>query len=280
MILIGACGYSYDEWVGPVYPRGTKQADRLDLYARLFPTVEIDSTYYGMPKRANMARLLRAGEGDLYSAADAAALTFSIKAHKSLTHEIDAAQWESDASTFLTAIEPVLESGRLEAVLFQFPYSFHYTPDNRRYLDALLRAFKGVPAAVEFRVAEWYNERVITGMRERGVSTVSADLPPLKGLPLFTDAVTAKTAYIRLHGRNSAAWWGGDSRARYEYLYKNDELLALAEKINGIANQAEKTLVYFNNHAHGESVQNAQSLEKILARIKGTVPAGLPKPCK
>jgi uncharacterized protein YecE (DUF72 family) len=81
--------------------------------------------------------------------------------------------------TYLNAIEPMLAAGRLEAVLFQFPYSFKYDIENRTYLDRLLKYFKGVPTAVEFRKADWYSGKVIEGMKSRNVPLVSLDLPEI-----------------------------------------------------------------------------------------------------
>jgi uncharacterized protein YecE (DUF72 family) len=153
-IMIGTCGYGYTDWVGPVYPKGTKPDARLGLYSGMFTTVEIDNTYYGMPTAANLAQKLTDGGPDL---------TFAIKAYKALTHEIKAGEWEEIAKNYLKAIEPLREAGRLEAVLFQFPYSFHYTDDNRRYLDKLLTYFEDTPKAVEFRTADWITGRVIEG---------------------------------------------------------------------------------------------------------------------
>jgi uncharacterized protein YecE (DUF72 family) len=110
--------------------------------------------------------------------------------------------------------------------LFQFPYSFHYTPENRRYLADLLAAFEGVPSAVEFRNSEWINDGVIGGLRERGAALTALDMPDLKGLPPTLDTVTAPFGYFRLHGRNKGAWWGSDAAARYDYLYTDRELEA------------------------------------------------------
>jgi uncharacterized protein YecE (DUF72 family) len=146
-------------------------------------------------------------------------LTFAIKAHKTFTHEVNPSGWEGDAKTYLNAIEPMLKAGRLEAVLFQFPYSFGYTDDNRRYLDRLLKCFKGVPAAVEFRKVDWFAGKVIEGMKSRNVPLVSLDMPELPKLPPLMDVVTAPVAYIRLHGRNKE-WQIGQE---YAYLpFKRD----------------------------------------------------------
>ena len=257
-ILIGTSGYSYNEWVGPVYPEGTKQKDFLACYASLFPTVELNFSYYKMPEAKNMAKMLIDG---------GQSLTFAIKAHKTLTHEINPAQWESEAKTYITAIEPALQEKRLEAVLFQFPYSFQYTTDNRRYLDKLLKFFSGVPVAVEFRKADWYTGKVIDSMKKRNVPLISLDMPELPKLPPAMDVVTAPLAYIRLHGRNKEAWWGNDDHARYDYLYTDSEVDAWADRIKRITEQAQRILVFFNNHPFGKAVRNAQTLEKMLKKI-------------
>jgi len=257
-IVIGTSGYDYNEWVGPVYREGTPKKDFLRTYAALFSTVELNFSYYSMPKASNLANMLVNGGPHL---------TFSIKAHQTLTHKVIPTQWESEAKTFLVAIEPMLEAKRLEAVLFQFPYKFDYTPDNRRYLDKLLTFFREVPAAVEFRKADWYKDQVIEGMKNRKVALVSLDMPDLPKLPPLMEVVTASTAYIRLHGRNKEMWWGDDDHARYDYLYSDSEIQAWAERIPRIADQAQRILVYFNNHPMGKAARNAQTLVKILIKM-------------
>jgi uncharacterized protein YecE (DUF72 family) len=124
-ILIGTCGYYYDEWVGPVYPPGTKRPARLGLYAGMFSTVELDNTYYGMPTVKSMEKKLADG---------GPGLSYAVKAYRTLTHDRDPATWDADVRAYREAIAPMLQAGRLEKVLFQFPYSFHYEDDNRRYL--------------------------------------------------------------------------------------------------------------------------------------------------
>jgi uncharacterized protein YecE (DUF72 family) len=255
-ILIGTCGYSYNEWIGPVYPEGTGKERFLALYANRFRTVELDYTYYSMPKAKNIQNMVNEGPG----------LTFAIKAHQSLTHKIDSVKWQDNAKTYIQAIEPLRENGRLEAVLFQFPYSFHYEAENRRYLSKVLDEFSGIQAAVEFRNAEWVNNRVIKGLKERGAALVGLDMPELKGLPPTLDVVTSPLAYFRLHGRNKETWWGSDSPARYDYLYSDRELEATAQRIKQIVVKADRLIIYFNNHRRGQAVRNAETLQKILEK--------------
>jgi uncharacterized protein YecE (DUF72 family) len=195
-IKIGTSGYSFNEWGDFVYPKGTPKEEYLSCYSGLFNTVEINSTYYEMPTVEKTAKMLVDG---------GSSLSFAVKAHRSITDKVEPSQWEGEAATFLKGIKPLIEAGRLEAVLFQFHKLFKYEPENRSYLGRILKFFKAVPLAVEFRSADWYNGRVIAGMRERNVAIVSLDLPELAGMPPSMDLVTSDLAYVRLYGRNEKA---------------------------------------------------------------------------
>ena len=254
-ILIGTSGYSYTEWVGPVYPAGTKPDRFLGLYATLFPMVELNFSYYRMPEPDQLRSMLAQGE----------ALSFSIKAHESLTHAIEPASWRISALAFRSAVTVLREAGALGAVLLQFPYSFHYDPDRRRYLDSLVRALGDLPLAVEFRNGQWYNNRTLDALRKRQVALVSLDLPAIPDSPPMMDVVTSTLAYVRLHGRNKETWWGSDAAARYDYLYSARELEAIAERVKGLAVAAQMVLVYFNNHRRGQAAENARALSRLLS---------------
>ncbi|HBO36599.1 MAG: DUF72 domain-containing protein [Sphaerochaeta sp.] len=253
-ILIGTSGYSYTEWVGPVYPKGTKSEEFLFSYAQMFPTVELNFSYYRMPEAAQLA-LMHQG---------APSLRFSIKAHQSLTHVIDSLHWREQATLFYRSLEPLLANEVLDAVLLQFPSSFHYEIDQRKYLDSLLRVLSPLPLAVEFRNSRWYNNRTLDSLRERQVSFVSLDLPQVQGNPPVMDVPTASLAYLRLHGRNKETWWGSDAASRYDYLYSDSELKALLERVLSLMVGSEKILVYFNNHRRGQAASNAKRLRELL----------------
>jgi uncharacterized protein YecE (DUF72 family) len=258
VIHIGTSGYSYREWVGPVYPEGTKPTAYLRSYAKLFSTVELNYSYYRMPTAAQLAALIQKAGGHL---------GFSIKAHATLTHEIDRYSWKTQAQIFQDALKPLQEAHCLEAVLFQFPYLFHYEPDNRRYLDMLLGAFREIPRVVEFRNRQWYQDRVIQGLRERQTGLVAVDLPSLPGLPLILETITAPIGYIRLHGRNQRDWWGSEGMARYDYRYTDAELESWRDRIWRMQDQADRILVYFNNHPKGQAAVNARRLGELLGMI-------------
>lgn len=253
-IYIGTSGYSYKDWVGPVYPPGTLQKDFLHLYANEFPIVELNFSYYRMPDRNMLEQMLKkTNEGFL----------FSIKAHKSLTHERDE-KGLKNAGQFKENIYPLIDSKRIGAILFQFPYSFHYTVENRKYLDVLSREFEGFPAAFEFRSNEWIKESVFDTLTTRGISFVNVDEPELPKLITPSDIVTSDPGYIRFHGRNKKEWWRGTNITRYDYLYEKEELTGWISKIEKIIEKVKILLISFNNHYKGQAVQNAKILRDML----------------
>lgn len=197
---------------------------------------------------------------------------FAVKAYRGITHERGATS-TSEAEEFYHALHPMLDEGRLAAVLLQFPYSFHYTLENRRYLGEILKPLEGLPLAVEFRNREWMLERVYDGFRDRGISYVQTDNPELDNLPLPTAAATSETGYIRFHGRNAENWWKGDNVSRYDYLYNEHELHSWLCRIDDISAKVKRLLIAFNNHHKASAVQNAQQIYNLLINHTDLNPA-------
>jgi uncharacterized protein YecE (DUF72 family) len=253
-LLIGTSGYSYEDWVGPVYPEGTRREDFLGLYAAMFPVVELNFTYYQMPKAQALGRMAEVTPDSF---------RFALKAHQSLTHE-PGEDPVKDIAAFRTGIDPLVRAGKLSAVLLQFPYSFHYVPESRRRLAALLEGLSGLPLAVEFRNAEWQKDSVYEGLRGRGVALAGVDEPDLPRLLKPSTEVTSPLAYIRFHGRNKENWWQGDNVSRYDWLYSEAELREWVPRIRAILHKARVLLAFFNNHRRGMAAQNARDLRRVL----------------
>lgn len=254
-ILVGTSGYSYRDWVGPVYPEGTRQSEYLRLYAGMFPVVELNFSFYRQPEPAMLDRMLKTSEGKL---------GFAVKAFRELTHDVSPKRFEAVADEFRAGIRPLETADKLESVLLQFPYSFHYTPPNREYLAKLADRMAGLPLAVEFRNSEWFHERVFEGLRQFKLALVSVDEPKLPKLPPPVAEVTAPLGYVRMHGRNAEKWWDGDNQTRYDYTYSDDELREWLPRIASIAEQASQLLVFFNNHWRGQAAENAKRLMELI----------------
>lgn len=252
-ILVGTSGYSYADWVGPVYPEGTRAADYLDHYARRLEFVELNFSFYRQPEAATLAKLRdRVPPG----------FRFAAKAHRTLTHE--PGDVEADAARFLEGLAPIRESGQLTAVLVQFPYSFHYAPAARRHLDRVCRALEGVPLAVELRGADWQRDSVTEELARRAISQVWVDLPPLEGLPDTRTPVTSPLGYLRLHGRNRETWWTGTNITRYDYRYTQAQLGEWAERLRKVLEMLSHMVIAFNNHYRGQAVDNALELRAMM----------------
>lgn len=254
-IYIGTSGYSYRDWVGHFYPEGTKPQQMLAYYAKQFPFAEINSTYYRPPTPAMLSAMVKKTPPQFL---------FAVKAYKSLTHERPK-NVSDDCWQFLQALQPMMEAGKLAAVLLQFPYSFHCIPENSRYLIQLHQYLPGLPVAVEFRNRNWVNPRTWDLLRELGWAYTCVDEPQLKGLVRPEIAVTAPISYVRFHGRNAKQWWQHDQAyQRYDYLYSEDELRPWASNIRSLAAQTQAVYVAFNNHYQGQATRNAQMLRDLL----------------
>lgn len=144
-LFIGTSGYSYDDWRGPFYPEKMKSQDMLAFYAREFPFVEINQTYYRLPTERNlmgMAEKVPAG------------FVFTVKAYQSLTHDRQTSVKE-DATVFRQAAKVLAEEGKLGAVLLQFPYSFHNDGVGRAYIAYLRELLPDLPLVAEVRHCTW-----------------------------------------------------------------------------------------------------------------------------
>lgn len=263
-VTIGTCGYSYKDWVGPVYPAGTKPIDMLPLYARRFAIVEIDSTYYRVPSAAAFASMVRRSpEG----------FRFTAKLPSSGTHlpELGSRAVHDDVRLFRENLQPVVEAGRLAAVLAQFPNAFRPNDATRAYVGMLREAIPDVPLAAEFRHREWQTNDTLELLRALDVALVLVDEPHFKTLARESSDVTSDLAYIRLHGRNAQNWWRGTNASRYDYLYTAEELEPWVHRIVDVAANPDvkEVLAFLNNHPHGNAAKNAEMLRDLAAAHLG-----------
>ena len=188
MIKIGTSGFSYPDWVGPVYPAGLPERQRLAYYARQFTTVEINMTYYRTPDAATVAGWIHKTPTDF---------SFSVKAHQELTHTRTA----PDFASFVAALQPLIEADRLACVLAQFPYSFHATPANRDYLKRLRDGLAKLPVVVEFRDAGWVAQETFDLLRALKLGFCCVDEPRLRGLmPPVRSRMCASTVGMQPDG--------------------------------------------------------------------------------
>jgi uncharacterized protein YecE (DUF72 family) len=162
-------------------------------------------------------------------------------------------------------MEPLVERGMLGCVLGQFPWSFKATPQNREALEQFRAALPELPVVIEFRNSGWVSEETFALLRELEMGFCCVDEPRLKGLMPPVVQATSPIGYVRFHGRNAAKWWQHEQAyERYDYLYTEDELAEWVPKIRELAEETERTYLFFNNHYEGKAGQNAQMLARLL----------------
>ena len=229
MILLGTSGFSYKDWVGVFYPENTKSAEMLQFYAKSFPCVELNFTYYQMPSTRTIQGLMRKVPSNFQ---------FCVKANKTMTHEIITAEGSNPDDKlfydFMESLKPMTTQGSLGCILAQFPWSFKKTASNMQYVLRFKELLPEVPVVVEFRNAQWICEETFELLRSHDLGFCAVDEPRLPGLMPPIAEATSDLGYIRFHGRNAKKWWKpGNSQERYDYFYSEGELREWIPKIRG-----------------------------------------------
>lgn len=269
-ILIGPAGWSYADWRGRVYPEGAgSRFDTLALVAKYFDTVEINSSFYHPPTPETARSWLRRITHN-------PRFVFTAKLFRTFTHERSKATAD-DEKAFREGVDPLAESGRLGAVLIQFPWSFRNDREERSYLTELAQRFKDYPLVVELRHESWNNPRILQTLEDLGVGLCDIDQPLFANSIKPAAEVTSSIGYIRLHGRNYQNWFREEANVveRYDYLYSRDELEPWVGRIKEVAEKAKQTFVITNNHARGQSLANAFEIMAQLEEERVPGPAKL-----
>lgn len=260
MIRIGPAGWSYKDWAGKVYPEPKPRGfDPLRYLAEYFDTVEINSTFYRPAARS-------AAEAWVARVADRSRFRFAAKLWRRFTHERDDAFGTAEVEAVHEAMRPLMDSGRLGALLIQFPWSFKRTDESRHWLDDVTRAFRSYPLVLEVRHESWNVAGFYSELADRGIGFVNIDQPRFRHSIKPSATTTAPVGYIRLHGRNYEDWFreGAGVEERYDYLYSAEELDPWAERAKEVGALASETFIITNNHFQGQAIANAVMLKAMV----------------
>lgn len=273
VIRVGPAGWSYPDWEGKVYPAAKPSGfDPLSYLARYFDCVEVNSTFYAIPRPEHAERWAKL----VHAHPD---FRFMVKLNGSFTHETESsvATWDAAAREFNRGIEPLRRARRLASMLVQFPTSFLYGKSEVRRLGRLRALFPEISLVLEVRHHSWFSPPALDTIRGLSFSLAYTDLPPAWNHPPEWHVPTGSVGYLRLHGRNSQHWFRRQSGRdeRYDYLYSRAELEGLVAKVRRLAIEHDEVAVVTNNHFAGQAVANAIEILALLRNEPVLAPAEL-----
>jgi uncharacterized protein YecE (DUF72 family) len=267
-LYVGPSGWSYPDWEGIVYPRAAgSRFDPLAYLARFFNAVEVNSSFYRPPTERMTASWA-------HRTAERQPFRFAVKLHQRFTHERDRRWTPEEARIFRRGIQPLIDAGVLGPLLWQFPWSFRWNAESVDWLRALAEQFADLVNVVEVRHAGWDNDDARELMGKLRLNLCNIDQPALPNNLPPAAHVTGPVGYVRFHGRRRDTWFADnvEPHARYDYLYREDELNEWLANIRHVADQAESTYVFTNNHYRGQGPANALQLRAMLERGQVAVP--------
>ncbi len=237
-IRIGTSGWHYKHWLGKFYPTGTPASGMLDFYARHFDTVELNNSFYHLPKQAAL---------DRWRESTSPGFCFSVKASRFLTHMKKLKDVEAGLAKFLEAAE-ILDQ-KLGPILFQLPPGWEVDVDRlRSFLTLLPHRHR---YAFEFRNVSWETAQVYDLLSQFGIGYCAFDLAGYQS-PV---QITADFAYVRLHGP------GG----KYQGSYGQDALEGWAGRIAAWRRELSAVFVYFDNDDSAYAAENARVLKTLVS---------------
>ena len=256
---------------------------RLAYYARQFPLVEVDATYYAPPNEQTAT---------LWAQRTPDGFTFNIKAFSLLTghptkvsalpkdlrpetdkanvypKDVPAQTYEDIWSRFLSALDPLVEAGKLGLLLFQFPPWFTIRRSNKQTLLEVAARCKPLRICVEFRHASWFEggnqAETLEFLREHDLPYVVVDMPQghTSSIPPVVEA-TSDLAVVRFHG-HSDKWTSKNIYEKFGYRYSAQELADWAPRLTALAEKTQSTHVLMNNCYSDYAQSNAEELIGLL----------------
>lgn len=260
-VRLGTQGWNYPAWIGPFYPPGTRRPDMLALYARAFATVEVDSTFYGVPAEPIVRAWRERVPPDF---------RFALKVPQQVTHELRLVGTEDLVHRFLERVD--LLEDRVGPILVQLPPDFVPSAATRDAFGQFIGRLPGSHRwAVEFRDAGWITQETMDVLAGRNVALALTEARWIKHgwMRKLAERPTADFGYIR---------WLGPDRHITDYstvqVERDAELDAWSEAIRSLGARVREVYGYANNHWQGHSPESVRRLQGRLG-LRVTDPAAL-----
>ena len=235
--FIGTSGWFYEHWQERFYPKELAKKDLLNFYVKYFDTVELNSSFYHLPKEETVKNWYkRAPSGFI----------FAPKASRLITHYQKLINIKESLGLFLKRIKALKE--KLGPILYQLPPSFK---KDTKVLEKFVKILpRGLRHTIEFRHTSWFEKEVFDILRNNNIAYCIISMP---NFPVKLET-TADFSYIRLHGA------GG----KYSSCYTNKQLRDWSKNIKNFLKEKLDIYVYFNNDANAYAVKNALQLKRFL----------------
>ena len=239
-VHVGTSGWQYDDWTGAFYPEGTATGEMLSRYAEHFDTVEINNSFYQLPRRDTVKRWMADVPREF---------RFCVKASRYLTHMKKLKDPKQGLDKFFHAIEPLED--RLAVILFQLPPTWGVNPDRLEAFRASLP--NQYHSTFEFRDRSWFCQTVYGVLRRRGAALWFYDIHGFAS----PEVSTADFIYVRLHGPGKKA---------YEGSYDGRTLAGLARKIGRWEEEGKTVYCFFDNDNKAHAPKDSKRLLESVSR--------------
>ncbi|HBY57814.1 MAG TPA: DUF72 domain-containing protein [Candidatus Atribacteria bacterium] len=245
-LFIGTSGYSYKHWSdGVFYPPEISSTKWLEYYCQFFNTVELNMTFYRLPKKETFKRWYERTPDNF---------TFAVKGSRFITHIKKLNNCEEPLELFLSYVQEL--KGKLGVVLWQLPPNLHFDEERISYFCQLLKSFclsQNISQTFEFRHKSWFCPELFNILKDYNFSLCIAHS---KRWP-YIEKIIANFVYLRFHGGEEL----------YGSSYSDRELKYWADKSRHWSKEGKIIYAYFNNDAYGYAVKNALKFKELLENI-------------
>jgi len=236
LLFAGTSGWSYPSWKPGFYPAKLAAAKFLQHYSTRLNTVEVNYTFrHYASEKTQQGWCATTPEG----------FRFSVKAHQRITHIKKLRDAGEDARSFLAALQPLSEAGKLGCVLFQLP---PFLKADSALLRDFLQALPTGRFSFEFRHASWFTDKILGLLKEKGAALCVAESEKLE----TPDVVTADFCYYRMRKPE----------------YSTEERKQISKRIEEHASAGRDVLIYFKHEETPEGALIAEELLKDLSKAQ------------
>jgi uncharacterized protein YecE (DUF72 family) len=247
-IYLGTQGWNYDDWIGPFYPAGSKTKEMLSLYAQIFDTVEVDSSFYAIPAENSIKG---------WATRTPAGFKFSLKLPSEITHKNRLRDSENLLELFIARVG--LLGPKLGCVLIQLPPDF--SPNEQAAFRRFIGLLPPQPRfAVEFRDANWLTPETVETLARKNVALTLTDSRWIHRTVSFRfiEDYPADFAYVRWLGPRDLTDY---SRIQFD---RSKELAQWGEAFAALQEKAGEIFGYFNNHFQGHSPASCNLFKEVI----------------